>query len=492
MRLLTMILTGINILLLSSCFNIPYYNDEIDLQNSGGVVLQSDRRMLWVLGHENEKRICAEPSPDAAVNSLYQLALEKKNAEGDSIGLSSQSANAIVQLGSRNQGIQQLRDWTYRMCEGWANKAIGKTQFQRSMQAYPAAMITSQAIDALSPQQYSRKGGGISINNYFSKHTGTAKATTSNSLAMTINNNTSSRTSTTQYINERTQAIKDLVLNFTKYQKEVVFGNECSSNINPKTITRVGLKDAIDCNIDLSNTNLKTALQKTNIDLNNNTKLVTLYGLNIDKDKYNNSKDGIKKWSKIKIARPSHAPDADKDLHNLYPARNILNKIKSGYRDNNGEISKGDRKGYKFGYINQNNKNKIKNVFKCYDNTQTFTVEVTNNGVITISTAATAKTILITKKSSIDEIQLCDEGTWQLPKKVRGDVARALFYVNIRYDYDISKVANIKDMKDWHYEDPVDTFERNRNAVIRILQGNSNPFIDHYYTKEGNLLRFIY
>ena len=32
---------------------------------------------------------------------------------------------------------------------------------------------------------------------------------------------------------------------------------------------------------------------------------------------------------------------------------------------------------------------------------------------------------------------------------------------------------------DWHYADPVDAFERNRNDVVASYQGNRNPFVDH-------------
>jgi hypothetical protein len=39
----------------------------------------------------------------------------------------------------------------------------------------------------------------------------------------------------------------------------------------------------------------------------------------------------------------------------------------------------------------------------------------------------------------------------------------------------------------WHWADPVDSFELNRNDVIHTMQGNRNPFIDH-----PELVHYIY
>jgi endonuclease I len=98
-------------------------------------------------------------------------------------------------------------------------------------------------------------------------------------------------------------------------------------------------------------------------------------------------------------------------------------------------------------------------------------------------------------------------GTWETWIGRRGDVARALFYLDVRYDGsdhaggtaepdlvltdDTSRIrsdsANTQDpaymgllsvLLEWHLQDPVDALERRRNELIFASQGNRNPFID--------------
>lgn len=63
----------------------------------------------------------------------------------------------------------------------------------------------------------------------------------------------------------------------------------------------------------------------------------------------------------------------------------------------------------------------------------------------------------------------------------RGDVARMVLYVNIRYQEEISKVGSLELFLEWNAVDPVSTFEIQRNNVIEAAQGNRNPFIDNPY-----------
>ena len=63
---------------------------------------------------------------------------------------------------------------------------------------------------------------------------------------------------------------------------------------------------------------------------------------------------------------------------------------------------------------------------------------------------------------------------------VRGDVARAMFYMAYRYKQQglvIFKKQSQLLLK-WHQADPPDEREKSRNDKIESLQGNRNPFID--------------
>jgi endonuclease I len=88
---------------------------------------------------------------------------------------------------------------------------------------------------------------------------------------------------------------------------------------------------------------------------------------------------------------------------------------------------------------------------------------------------------------------------WKPNDKVKGDVARMIFYMATRYEGeggepDLEIVdsipsnsstnlpihAKLSDLMRWHLEDTVDDWERNRNDIIYYsFQQNRNPFIDH-------------
>ncbi|MGY0691344.1 DUF6359 domain-containing protein [Virgibacillus sp. FSP13] len=96
-------------------------------------------------------------------------------------------------------------------------------------------------------------------------------------------------------------------------------------------------------------------------------------------------------------------------------------------------------------------------------------------------------------------VKNCDEckranNSWEPPNDVKGDVARMLFYMAVRYegedyvDLELNNHLNngsnpyhgkLSTLLEWHEQDPVDEFESNRNNVIEEWQGNRNPFIDH-------------
>ncbi|HPF39137.1 MAG TPA: endonuclease [Phycisphaerae bacterium] len=99
--------------------------------------------------------------------------------------------------------------------------------------------------------------------------------------------------------------------------------------------------------------------------------------------------------------------------------------------------------------------------------------------------------------------------TWETWIGRKGDVARALLYLDVRYEggtHGITSVAEpdliltdnpalivsdtssnkstaymglLSVLLEWHYLDPVDDDERVRNDIVYGYQGNRNPFIDH-------------
>ena len=91
-----------------------------------------------------------------------------------------------------------------------------------------------------------------------------------------------------------------------------------------------------------------------------------------------------------------------------------------------------------------------------------------------------------------------DSDSWEPRDAVKGDVARMMFYMEVRYDpgvhsdgsnYDLELVDNtgtsspnfgkLSTLISWHSSDPVDDFESDRNDSIYAYQGNRNPFIDY-------------
>ena len=85
-------------------------------------------------------------------------------------------------------------------------------------------------------------------------------------------------------------------------------------------------------------------------------------------------------------------------------------------------------------------------------------------------------------------------GVFEPRDEVKGDLARIILYMDLRYDGSGSEpnlvarealntggttFAVLSQLIKWHWADPVDSFEMNRNNVIHAMQGNRNPFIDH-------------
>jgi len=87
-----------------------------------------------------------------------------------------------------------------------------------------------------------------------------------------------------------------------------------------------------------------------------------------------------------------------------------------------------------------------------------------------------------------------DGDSFEPPDRVKGDVARMIFYMAVRWeggdgwpDLEVDDETGgfepfhgrLSALLAWHEQDPVDAREELRNDRIQQIQGNRNPFIDH-------------
>lgn len=89
-----------------------------------------------------------------------------------------------------------------------------------------------------------------------------------------------------------------------------------------------------------------------------------------------------------------------------------------------------------------------------------------------------------------------DSNSWEPPLSEKGDIARAMFYMDVRYEgaagepnlqlTDNTSLINtssaymgrLSTLLVWHFLDPVTAAERLRNDRVHTAQGNRNPFVD--------------
>ncbi|MDH5718785.1 MAG: endonuclease [Spirochaetia bacterium] len=87
-----------------------------------------------------------------------------------------------------------------------------------------------------------------------------------------------------------------------------------------------------------------------------------------------------------------------------------------------------------------------------------------------------------------------DKDSWEPRDEVKGDIARMMFYMDVRYEGenkepDLILIDKIKTsgryfgklctLYKWHFKDLPDNFEKLRNEKIYKWQGNRNPFVDN-------------
>lgn len=86
-----------------------------------------------------------------------------------------------------------------------------------------------------------------------------------------------------------------------------------------------------------------------------------------------------------------------------------------------------------------------------------------------------------------------DDERWEPTDELKGDIARTMFYMVVRYegdngepdlelykeDFSGARPAELCEMVAWHQLDPVSDRESRRNTQVERYQQNRNPFIDY-------------
>ncbi|MFJ7745331.1 endonuclease [Peribacillus sp. NPDC097295] len=208
--------------------------------------------------------------------------------------------------------------------------------------------------------------------------------------------------------------------------------------------TGSALKDAlhtiIDEHTEISYANVWGALQETDEDPNNSDHVILLYtGRSQGKTAYGS---GVNDWNREHVWAKSHggfgtSMGAGTDLHHLRPTDASVNSTRNNLDFDIGGTEHSEAKGNYY-----------------------------------------------------------DSDSWEPRDSVKGDVARMLFYMAVRYEGDSGELdlelnnqvnngsapyhGKLDVLLEWHEQDPVDAFERNRNEIIyNDYQHNRNPFIDH-------------
>lgn len=80
--------------------------------------------------------------------------------------------------------------------------------------------------------------------------------------------------------------------------------------------------------------------------------------------------------------------------------------------------------------------------------------------------------------------------TAEPPDNVYGDIARINFYMRDRYKLNLSN-QQLQLFTAWNNLDPVDTWEQQRNELIRQAQGNDNPYVTNYQRLDNKQIEAV-
>lgn len=118
------------------------------------------QQRLFIMNKLN--RYCAEPSPDAMAAYAASLGLGAAAPAKGSLSLSGVGESTAASIGLRTQSITLMRDALYRMCEAYANGAVGDAQvvtlLNRSQDLTAVILAVEQLTGAVAANQAALTG----------------------------------------------------------------------------------------------------------------------------------------------------------------------------------------------------------------------------------------------------------------------------------------------------------------------------------------------
>lgn len=160
-RLMTGIAGPLSLALLSACANLNTINRTTSLgdKEAKAVHLDVQQRLLIV---NNLGKYCAEPSPDAMAAYAAALGVGASAPTKGSVSVSGSGQSTAASIGLRTQSITLMRDALYRMCEAYANGAVGDAQvvtlLNRSQDLTAVILAVEQLTGAVAANQANATG----------------------------------------------------------------------------------------------------------------------------------------------------------------------------------------------------------------------------------------------------------------------------------------------------------------------------------------------
>lgn len=129
---IVLVVSAIVFLSLSGCASMtsPARTHALEPGKPYIVDYDATRRGSYVLPADGSLKVCSEPSPDAAMESITKIIAELKLADNTNIDAKTQIElqTKVVELAGRSQLVLILRESLYRLCEQGMNGGLSQEQ----------------------------------------------------------------------------------------------------------------------------------------------------------------------------------------------------------------------------------------------------------------------------------------------------------------------------------------------------------------------------